>query len=112
MSELKELYEIYLNNGIELEDKEIKRAFGNSLRKLREHINITQEELSKKTSVSRQTISVYEKGEITPTITNGLKLASFFNLTINDLIIYGLGAQEILNENISDITTKYDIENI
>ena len=112
MNKLQELIEIYRNNDIELSDKAIREAFGESLKKLREHKQMTQGELSEEVLISRQSISVYEKGEITPTITSAYIIASYFNLSVDDFIIYGLGVQKILDEEFSDITSKYDFENL
>lgn len=98
---------------IEISDKQVKEAFGESLKKLREHTNTTQKTLSEKTGIPTQSISVYERGESAPTITQALRITRFFQLSIDDFIIYGIGAQEIVfDENFSDITTKYDYEHL
>ena len=112
MNKILELINIYEQNGHDFDDKTIREAFGRSLKKLREHKQLTQGQLSDETYISRQSISVYEKGEITPTLTSSYKIASYFNLSVEDFIIYGIGAQEVFDEKFSDITDKYDFENM
>jgi putative transcriptional regulator len=50
----------------------------NKLKVLRAIKNISQEELAKKISVSRQTINAMEKGKYVPSTVLALKLARFF----------------------------------
>ncbi len=98
---------------IEVSDEQVKKAFGESLKKLREHTNTTQKALSQKTGVPTQSISVYERGESAPTITQAMRIAQFFQLSIDDFIIYGIGAQTLVfDENFDSITTKYDYEHL
>ena len=91
-------------------DIAIKEAFGRSLKTLREHLGIRQIDLEETTNIPRQSLSVYERGETAPTITQAYRIARFFNLSIDDMIIYGMDLQgKILNENFSSITDKYDV---
>ena len=93
-----------------LTDDEIKQAFGKSLKELRSHIDLTQVRLSEATDIPRQSLSVYERGEILPTISQAYKIARFFELAIEDFIVYGLNLQErLLNENFKNICEKYDV---
>ena len=56
------------------------------IRKLREDLKISQEELAEKSGVSRTIISGLETGSISETSTVTLKkLASFFNVKVSDL---------------------------
>lgn len=97
-------------NFLELTDENIKKAFGASLKELRSHLGITQMLLEEATEIPRQSLSVYERGEILPTISQAYKIARYFRLTIDDFIVYGLNAQEsIFKENFRDITEKYDV---
>lgn len=94
---------------IEMNDEQIRVAFGSSLKLLREHTYLTQGRLEEATNVPRQSISVYERGETAPTITQAYRLAGFFGLCIDDFIVYGLGKQQaLLNETFASITDKYD----
>ena len=56
------------------------------IKKMREDLKISQEELAKKSGVSRTIISGLETGSISETSTVTLKkLASFFNVKVSDL---------------------------
>ncbi len=57
----------------------------NTLRVARAIKNITQEELAKKISVSRQTIHSIENGKFTPSVLLALKLAYFFDMKVDEL---------------------------
>ena len=93
-----------------LTDEEIKKAFGKSLKELRTHLEITQVLLEGATDIPRQSLSVYERGEILPTISQAYKITCYFRLTIEDFIAYGLNLQEtLLNENFKSISEKYDV---
>jgi len=47
--------------------------------------NITQEELAKAISVSRQTINAMEGGKYVPSTVLALKLAKYFEVTIEEI---------------------------
>jgi putative transcriptional regulator len=49
--------------------------------------NMTQEDLSNKIGVSRQTINYIEKGKYSPSVVLALKIAKIFNCTVEDLFI-------------------------
>jgi putative transcriptional regulator len=57
----------------------------NNLKVLRAIKNISQEELAKKISVSRQTINAMEKGKYVPSTVLALKLARFFEKTVEEI---------------------------
>lgn len=95
---------------LSIDDEQIKKAFGKSLKELREYVDITQVELGKYTSVPRQSISVYERGEILPTISQAYRLATYFHLTVDDLIVYGLKMQKrIFKEDFPSIIDKFSV---
>ena len=55
----------------------------NNLIKLeRARCNLTQEELAKKLGVSRQTIHAIEKNKFNPSVTLAIKMANFFDVTV------------------------------
>ena len=102
----------YLLDYWKLDEIHIKKAFGKSLKELRKHCNITQQALAEEVLIANQSISVYERGESAPTIAQALRITHYFGLTIDDFIIYGLGAQKAFNfDDFEDITAKYDYEN-
>ncbi len=59
--------------------------FGENIKKLRKEKELTQEALADFLDVSFQTISKWERGETYPDITILPVIASFFNVTIDDL---------------------------
>ncbi|NBU81160.1 MAG: transcriptional regulator [Flavobacteriaceae bacterium] len=57
----------------------------NNLKVLRAIKNVSQEELAKKISVSRQTINAMEKGKYVPSTVLALKLARFFEKNVEEI---------------------------
>lgn len=90
-----------------LTDEEIKKAFGKTLKEYRTKLNLTQKELSQKVKIPVQSISVYERGEICPTIIQAMRISRFFNLSIDDIILYGLGYEEYTSDKILKRITDY-----
>jgi putative transcriptional regulator len=60
----------------------------NTLKIQRTRLGINQSELSKLVGVSRQTISLIERGDYNPSITLVLKLTKVFEITTEELFIY------------------------
>jgi len=73
--------------------KKIKIIIGEKIKKLREERNITQKELSEFIGVSKESISQYERGVQTPKPQTLIKLANYFNVSID----YILGRVDIKN---------------
>lgn len=90
-----------------LDDNELKKAFGKTLKELRIKLNLTQKELSKHVQIPIQSISVYERGEICPTIIQAMRLSRFFNLSIDDFILNGLGYETYDINKITELIIKY-----
>ncbi|MBM7559732.1 helix-turn-helix transcriptional regulator [Marinitoga litoralis] len=59
----------------------------NMLKVYRAMYDMTQEDLSNKIGVSRQTINYIEKGKYSPSVVLALKIAKIFNCTVEDLFI-------------------------
>jgi putative transcriptional regulator len=57
----------------------------NTIKLERARQNITQEELAQKLGVSRQSINAIETGRFVPSTVLALKIARFFNSTVNQL---------------------------
>ncbi|MCJ8173993.1 helix-turn-helix transcriptional regulator [Clostridium botulinum] len=77
--------------------------FGERLKELREEKELTQEELGKLLSVSRQTVSGYEAEIIEPNINNLVRLADIFSVSLD----YLLGrTKERYNLNLKDKKNK------
>lgn len=56
------------------------------LNQRREQMGLTQQQLARKTGVSRVSISRYESGQREPTLTIAAKLAAALDCTIEDLV--------------------------
>lgn len=65
----------------------------NRLEEIRKERGIKQEELAAALEVSRQTIGSLENGRYNPSIILALKLARYFNMSIEDIFIYEEGKQ-------------------
>lgn len=61
---------------------------GENIKKIRVEKRMTQEELAEKLSVTRQAISNYETGKTQPDIETLNKIASIFEVSIEE-VIYG-----------------------
>ena len=61
------------------------RNMKNNLRVARAIKNITQGDLAKEISVSRQTIHSIENGKFVPSVMLALKLADFFEMKVDEL---------------------------
>lgn len=60
----------------------------NLVKEKRSEFKMTQDDLSEKLDVSRQTIISLEKGRYNPSINLAFKLSRLFNCTIEDIFIY------------------------
>ena len=61
----------------------------NRLEEIRKARGVTQEELAASLEVSRQTIGSLENGRYNPSILLAFKIARYFQMTIEDIFIYG-----------------------
>lgn len=57
----------------------------NNIRLYRAKFKLTQDDLSKKLDVSRQTINAIENNKYFPSLELGLKLSKIFECTVDDL---------------------------
>lgn len=60
----------------------------NKIRDLREQFGFTQQDLSEKVHVSRQTIISLESGKYNPSILLAYSIAKIFNMTIEEVFIF------------------------
>jgi putative transcriptional regulator len=63
----------------------MKNELENSIHKLRVNAKVTQQELAKSVGVTRQTIITLEKGECVPSVTLAIKIAKFFNKSVEEV---------------------------
>ena len=66
-------------------NKEFMMQLRNRLKELRARDGLNQTELAKLAGVSRQTISLIERGEYTPSIVIALKIAHIFNENVENV---------------------------
>lgn len=74
----------------EFTETEIANAFGVTLRALREHKNFSLNGLSAEIDIPNPTINRYENGINIPTITQAVKIVSFFNLPFEMFVLLGM----------------------
>ena len=60
-------------------------GLNNRLKELRARLNINQQELGKLVGVSRQTISLIERGDYNPSIVLALNIAKVFNVSVEEV---------------------------
>lgn len=60
----------------------------NRLKEYRSKLGINQTELGKRAGVSRQTISLIERGDYSPSVTLALKLAKICQVKVEDIFEY------------------------
>ncbi len=60
----------------------------NKVKEYRAHLNINQTELGKLCNVSRQTISLIERGDYSPSVTLALKIARVCQVSVEDIFSY------------------------
>ena len=60
----------------------------NRLKEYRSSKGINQTELGKLAGVSRQTISLIERGDYSPSVTLALKIARIFQVSVEDIFLY------------------------
>lgn len=59
----------------------------NNLKEHRTELGINQTELGKMAGVSRQTISLIERGDYSPSVALALKLAKICQVTVEDIFV-------------------------
>ena len=60
----------------------------NKLKEYRARINVNQQELGQMVGASRQTISLIERGDYSPSVTLALKIANIFQAKVEDIFEY------------------------
>lgn len=60
----------------------------NHLKEYRSRLGLNQTELGRLAGVSRQTISLIERGDYSPSVTLALKIAKICHVTVEDLFEY------------------------
>lgn len=79
---------------VKLNTRKGERQLPNNIKHLREKANITQEELANRIGVSRTHMNKMENGKKKITMTNALRLAEIFNVTLNDIFLTPSGQND------------------
>ena len=92
-------------------------TFADRLKELRKSNNLTQEDLAKILGVGKTTISMYENGNSTPNDEIKIKIADYFNVSMDYLIgktNIKESADDILNSNDFTIAlhSEYDYDEL
>jgi len=82
--------------------------FGDNLKKIRKSKMMSQEQLSEKIGVSRQSVSKWENGEAYPEMNNILELCKILNCQINDLVHSDMSDIDLLDKKIIMKAVKFD----
>ena len=73
-----------------VDEKQALKIFADTLRELRRHCGLSLVELSKAVDIPNQTLSSYENATHIPSILQAIKIASYFQLTVEEMIACGL----------------------
>lgn len=87
----------------EFTENEIGEAFGIALKALRTHKGYSIDKLAKLIDMQNSTLNRYENGLRVPSIAQAIKIADYFGLNIEMMLIMGLAAKEG-----DDIGAMYD----
>jgi len=79
---------------------------GNKLKKLRIDNNLTQESVSEKLNISRQTLSNWENNKSYPDILNVIELSNIYKISLDDLIKDDQKLVNYLNESTDIVKSK------
>lgn len=67
---------------------------GKTLKELRSHSGKTQDDISKELNIARQTYSYFETGSRTPSLEMACRLAAYYHITLDQLVLTGLHPSE------------------
>ena len=85
---------------------------GETLKELRIHQGLTQQEISQQLNISRQVYSYYESGRRLPDLDTACRLANYFQITLDQLVLTGLHLSDTdpfvsLPEDYQDMLRSY-----
>ena len=76
---------IFLLNPLQ-SSSEVNNVISENLQFLRKRFHFSQEEVAERIGVSRQAVAKWESGETVPDLTNSVKLAELYDVTLDDLV--------------------------
>ena len=83
-------------------------AFANALHEIRTTANISTTAMAKEIGIPQQTLSAYELNKNTPSLLQAIRICAYFECSIEDFILYGLGIGE--DEIIEKFRQKIEFE--
>lgn len=83
---------------------------GNQIKKYRQSINLTQEELAEKIYVTRQTVSNWENGKNYPDLNSLIMLCDLFNISL-DILVKG-DVIEMKKQVVQDDVRKFKRDSV
>lgn len=72
-----------------IDEKQLFDFFAESLRELRTYCALSLVELSARVDIPNQTLSSYENKTHTPSMIQAIKIAAYFNLTVEEFVLCG-----------------------
>lgn len=76
----------------EFDEMDIARAFGYAVKTIRKYKKITLMQMEKELDIPNPTLSRYENGLNIPSMTQAIKIADYFDVGINLMVLFGLTA--------------------
>ena len=73
-------------------------TFGKNLKTLRKNKKLSLRELEAEIGINHNTLGAYERGSIHPTMENGYKIAKYFEVSVEYLIL-GQGCTDTFRDN-------------
>lgn len=69
-------------------ERRLQMPLDNRLKEYRAKKNLNQQQLGSLVGASRQTISLIERGDYSPSVTLAMKIAKVFDASVEDIFIY------------------------
>ena len=88
----------------------MKLKIAENIRKLRHNLNLSQEQLAERLGVRFQAVSKWERGETYPDIELLPSIASFFGISVDDLLGTNEIEENIAAEKIVEALRMYDFQ--
>lgn len=70
---------------MDIQDEDVKKAFGAVLKRLRTDAQLTQQELGARADIERNYVSTLERANQTPSLTTVLKVAKALNMSVGEV---------------------------
>ena len=92
------LFTSIIHTYYEISDERAAEAIATGLKEIRKRRGYTLKEVEKETEIPNPTISRYENKENIPSIVQTLKLCTFYDITIDEILLAGLMGEEDRND--------------